>query len=243
MTQRETEIYEIIVKEPMISQIDLAQRLGLTRSAVSAYISGMLKKGIIKGHGYIVNTNPYPILIGTGYIDIMSICDSDVTRPGLYDSQKTVMTYGGAIKNVAQYLARLGCSPRAIFPVAADFFGTHFLEDCRLNGIDADGSLIMSNASMPIYNEIRYKDGSIIAAADLKDNYAEQLTVEYLKSKESLLRGAVQIILPSTITYDAVEYLTSSFKDPQLIYYAIYYDNMVQHIPLLDRFHTVVLSY
>ena len=41
MTQREREILQIIRDDPMISQYDIAKKLGITRSAISAYLNTM----------------------------------------------------------------------------------------------------------------------------------------------------------------------------------------------------------
>lgn len=47
MTQREQQILEWIRQDPMISQEDLAQRAGITRSSVGVHISNLMKKGCI----------------------------------------------------------------------------------------------------------------------------------------------------------------------------------------------------
>ena len=54
MTNREQEILELIRKNPMISQKELADSLGITRSSVAVHISNLLKKGYVVGKGYIV---------------------------------------------------------------------------------------------------------------------------------------------------------------------------------------------
>ena len=51
MTQREQQILEWIRQDPMISQEDLAQRAGITRSSVGVHISNLMKKGCILGEG------------------------------------------------------------------------------------------------------------------------------------------------------------------------------------------------
>ena len=46
MTKREKEIIDILRKEPMISQIDLAKRLGISRSSAAVHITNMMKKAL-----------------------------------------------------------------------------------------------------------------------------------------------------------------------------------------------------
>ena len=49
MTQREREIYEIIKQDPSISQNEIAQKLNISRSAVSVYLNELYKKKIFVG--------------------------------------------------------------------------------------------------------------------------------------------------------------------------------------------------
>ena len=70
MTQREQEILNILKQEPTISQNDIASRLGITRSSVAVHITNLLKKGYLLGKGYIVQDEPYVLVIGGSNIDI-----------------------------------------------------------------------------------------------------------------------------------------------------------------------------
>ena len=45
MTQRERQVLQLIESDPLISQQDIAQRLGITRSSVAVHISNLTKKG------------------------------------------------------------------------------------------------------------------------------------------------------------------------------------------------------
>ena len=53
MTQRERQLLEWIRENPMISQQELADKAGITRSSVAVHISNLIKKGCITGKGYI----------------------------------------------------------------------------------------------------------------------------------------------------------------------------------------------
>ena len=58
MTQRERQILNWIKENPMISQQELADKAGITRSSAAVHISNLMKKGYISGKGYIVRTPP-----------------------------------------------------------------------------------------------------------------------------------------------------------------------------------------
>ena len=49
MTKREQEILSWIRENPLISQQELAQRAGITRSSVAVHISNLMRKGLIRG--------------------------------------------------------------------------------------------------------------------------------------------------------------------------------------------------
>ena len=60
MTQREAQILQWIRENPMISQQELADRAGITRSSVAVHISNLMKKGYIGGKGTSSGTRPTP---------------------------------------------------------------------------------------------------------------------------------------------------------------------------------------
>ena len=58
MTNREKELLQILKENPMISQNDLADMLNITRSSIGVHISNLIRKGYIKGKGYILDEQP-----------------------------------------------------------------------------------------------------------------------------------------------------------------------------------------
>ena len=51
MTDRETQIFQWIKENPMISQQEIADRANIARSSVAVHISNLMKKGKIR-NGY-----------------------------------------------------------------------------------------------------------------------------------------------------------------------------------------------
>ena len=70
MTQRERQILRWIEENPLISQQELADKAGITRSSAAVHISNLMKKGVILGKGYLVNTAPYVVVVGGVNMDI-----------------------------------------------------------------------------------------------------------------------------------------------------------------------------
>lgn len=53
-TERESQILKLIQENPLITQKELAQRLGITRPGVASHISRLIKAGLISGKGYVL---------------------------------------------------------------------------------------------------------------------------------------------------------------------------------------------
>ena len=73
MTQRERQILEWIRQDPMISQQELAEKAGITRSSAAVHISNLMKKGYIAGRGYLLRTEPYIVVVGGVNMDIGAV--------------------------------------------------------------------------------------------------------------------------------------------------------------------------
>ena len=243
MTGREAEIYKILQTDPMISQNDIALQLGITRSAVSVYLNNMIKKGILRGRGYLLNEADYPVLIGPGHIDIRSYCEEEqfttsMVGTGLY-CKRTDVTYGGTIKNVASYLTRLECKPHAIFSVGSDFLGSQFLQNCNECGINVEDSLVVPESITPIYNEILTVKGRVTYAY-MKENLADRLSPAFLQTKQRSLRGANEVVIHDSLTVETAEYLLSTCSDSYTIFFSVMYPDTMKFLELLPRFKLVV---
>ena len=113
MTQREREILNWIEREPMISQQELADRLGITRSSVAVHISNLTKKGYIAGKGYVLRSGTYAMVVGGVNIDIggrshKALVPSD-SNPGCVTT-----ALGGVGRNIAHNLALMGTEVRML---------------------------------------------------------------------------------------------------------------------------------
>lgn len=72
-TEREKQILDLIRQNPMISQKELAEKLGITRPGVASHISRLIKEGLILGKGYVLPKKEYVTVIGAVNMDIYGI--------------------------------------------------------------------------------------------------------------------------------------------------------------------------
>lgn len=73
MTQRERQILEWIRENPLISQQELAEKAGITRSSAAVHISNLMKKGYIAGRGYLLREEKYIVVVGGVNMDIGAV--------------------------------------------------------------------------------------------------------------------------------------------------------------------------
>ena len=63
MNNREKEILAILRRNPLIQQNEIADMLQISRSRVAAHIMDLMRKGRIKGKGYILTEQEYCVLL------------------------------------------------------------------------------------------------------------------------------------------------------------------------------------
>ncbi len=239
MTERELEIFEIIKENPAIEQSEIAARLNIARSSVAVHIANMQKKGYILGKGYIVKGEEYICGVGAANVDIhgksrKSIIMRD-SNPGFMKSSA-----GGVTRNVCENLARLGNDAKLISAIGNDVYGMKIKNDSNEAGVDISNLYTVENHASSTYISILDENGDmLVALSDMR--VLEQLPLEYLRSKMTLIRNAKVVTLDPSLPYESIEEvlkiceatMTPVFMDPVSSAYA-------QKIkPLVGRFHTI----
>ena len=143
MTQRERQVLNWIEEKPLISQQELADKAGITRSSVAVHISNLMKKGYITGKGYIVHTAPYVTVVGGVNMDIGG-WPGEV--PVMQDSNPGVvrMSLGGVGRNIAHNMALLGMDVRMLTGRTSTYL---FITDER-------GDMALAVSDMEIYKHL-----------------------------------------------------------------------------------------
>jgi len=210
LTQREREILEIIKGNPLISQQEIGQALGITRSSVAVHIANLIKKGYIKGKGYIVSEEDYVTVIGGANIDIHGLPNQELK---LKDSNPGAVriSLGGVARNIAENLVKLKISTNLITALGNDIYGNIIKNNCTTIGINIENSLILENKSTSVYLSLLNHEGDMEAAISHMD-ILDDLSLDFIKEKSGIINNSRIIILDTNLRQDTIEYITSSFK-------------------------------
>jgi len=240
LTLREQEILEIILSNPLISQKELAERLGITRSSAAVHISRLTKKGRIKGKGYITTKEPYVVLAGAANLDILGFtkdplipCDSNPGRVRLCP--------GGVSRNIAENLSRLGVKTELITAVGNGIAGKYILENCASEGISTRHSLILQNTTSSIYLALMDNDGDMaLALSDM--SISDHLTKEYLRKKKNLFDSASVIVADTCLSTESLEYLLDTSRKTITCIDPVSVTKGRKLIPMVGKIHTLKMN-
>ena len=212
MTQREREILNWIAENPMISQQELAEKAGITRSSVAVHISNLMKKGCIVGRGYIVHTAPYAVVVGGVNMDIggrpaRALVPQD-SNPG-----QVRMSLGGVGRNIAHNMALLGVDVRLLTAFGDDLYAQKLAASCGELGIDISQALQVPGAPTSTYLFIADERGDMALAVSDMEIYAH-VTPAWLSTRQALLDNAQLIVFDTNIPAESVAWLAENVKVP-----------------------------
>ena len=143
MTQRERQVLQLIEKDPLISQQQIADKLGITRSSAAVHISNLSRKGLIAGRGYVLRSGSYAVVVGGVNVDIggrsfAPLVSAD-SNPG-----RVTISLGGVGRNIAHNLSLLGADVRLLTAYGDDAHGAQVAASCSELGIDLSHALRVS---------------------------------------------------------------------------------------------------
>ncbi len=211
MTNREQEVLDLIKKNPMISQEELGERLGITRSSASVHISNLVKKGKILGKGYIFQDNPYVTVIGGANMDIQGFPKENLI-PGDSNIGTVKMSLGGVGRNISENLVRLGIETKLISVLGDDVYGSKILEESGIIGLDMSDCLILKGESTSTYLAVLDETHDMSVAISSMDIY-ERMTVDFIEEKKYVIDNSKLCILDTNIPKNVIEYLLNNHKN------------------------------
>ncbi len=209
MTQREQEILNILKQEPTISQNDIASRLGITRSSVAVHITNLLKKGYLLGKGYIVQDEPYVLVIGGSNVDIQGFPKEKlIQRDSNIGTVK--VSLGGVGRNIAENCARLGVPTRLMSVIGDDPYGQKILKEAQAIGLNMQDTVVLSGESTSTYLSILDETHDMALAINHMDSI-EKLTVDHIRAKRSIIEHAQLVVLDTNLSQAVLDHLLTQY--------------------------------
>lgn len=237
MTNRERQIYQLLRENPMISQKEIADKLGIQRSSVAVHILNLTKKGVVKGKGYILSEGEYVLVIGGSNVDITGF-PKGVLRLEDSNPGKIKMSMGGVGRNIAENLARLGTSTKMLTAIGRDVYGQKIIEESRRIDLDMSQALIVDNEATSIYLSIMNEMGDMkLALSDM--DIAERIDTDYISKNAKLIRSARAVVVDANLNQSVLEYLFSNFKDVDFFVDTVSATKAQKLCKLMPYIHTI----
>ena len=215
MTQRERQILQLIEENPMISQQEIAEKMGITRSSVAVHISNLIKKGYIAGKGYVVRSGSYAVVVGGVNVDIGGKSFAPLVAADSNPGQVSI-SLGGVGRNIAHNLALLGTDVRMLTAYGDDAHGQQVAASCSSLGIDLSHALKVPGGTTSTYLYLTDERGEMaLAVSDME--ICKKITPAYLAENLSLLQNAQVVVADANIPAESLHYLAENCTAPLFI--------------------------
>ena len=212
MTKREQEILAWITENPLISQRELAEKAGITRSSVAVHISNLMKKGCISGKGYIVRTAPCVTVAGGVNVDIGGKTEAALV-PGDSNPGTVQTSLGGVGRNIAHNMALLGLDVRLVTAFGDDLNAKKIADSCAALGIDVSSSPVIPGGRTSTYLFINDEKGDMALAVSDMEIY-RHLTPQVLAKRMKLFNGSRAVVLDANLPEESIRYLAENCAAP-----------------------------
>lgn len=214
MTQRERQILDWIRQDPTISQQELAEKAGITRSSAAVHISNLMKKGYITGRGYLLNTEPYIVVIGGVNMDIGAVSRGALvardSNPG-----RVTTSLGGVGRNIAHNLCLLDQRVSMVTVLGQDGFAQSVRDNAAAIGLDLTHSAVIPGGRTGTYLFIDDCDGDMALAVNDMDIY-DHLTPDFLRQRLEHINHAGLVVVETNLPEASLHWLCEHCTAPIL---------------------------
>jgi pseudouridine kinase len=205
---KKQQLLELIRANPFIAQQELADRLGLSRSAVAGHIAGLIRERKLLGRAYVLpveHERRQVVCIGAANLDrkLRSIAPLAL---GTSNPASAVESFGGVARNIAENLARLGTRVALLTAIGNDSSGAALLDHAESLGIDTRGALRLEDAASGTYTAVLDQDGDmVVALADMA--LYDRIDAAFVAGRQAQLAGAALVVADLNLPLATVEAL------------------------------------
>ena len=206
LNDKESRVLSRIRENPYISQKDLAEEVGLSRSSIANIISGLVHKHYLLGRAYVINEDRPVICIGGMNIDRLFELQ-DEPRGGISHKVKTYAGAGGCARNLAENLGRMNI-PVSILTLVGEDAGWQVAKTYSQSYMNLAKVEVIESCPTGNYTEILDRHGEMIlgmAETEIYDN----MTPRWLSKHLPYLETAQMIVVDTNLPKDSLEQLIS----------------------------------
>jgi pseudouridine kinase len=233
MNEIENGILAAIRANPMASQQELANTMGMSRESMAGYIMRLTRKGVILGKGYILPEGNNVLVIGGANVDLTGT-SADTYRSGDSNPGNVQQSAGGVGRNIAENLARLGSNVSMITLVGNDNRGSFLIDHARDAGIQTQDFVQLANHSTSSYLALNNVNGELVGAvADM--SIIDQLLPSVLAEKISRLQAANLLIVEANLPIETISWFSEQSFNAPIVADAVSATKAVRLIPLLPK--------
>jgi len=237
ITQRECEIVEIIKRNPFVSQQEIADELKITRSSVAVHITNLLKKGIIRGRGYVVDERDHVSVIGGSNMDIVGYPFNNLKRKDSNPGGVQV-SMGGVGRNIAENLARLGAHTKLFTVVGEDIYGEQIIKESQSYGIDMSHvKKVLEEPTGTYLAILDHENDMDVAIASME--IFKKLNTSYLEEHRHIIQKSQAIVFDTNLEEEAFRFGVQLFKDNDLFLDTVSHTKALRAKDVIGYFHTI----
>ncbi|MFZ6770262.1 carbohydrate kinase [Undibacterium sp. Di26W] len=202
---KKEQLYQLIAAHPFISQQELADQLGLSRSAVAGHVAALIREKRLLGRAYVLPDQHAVVCIGGANID-RKMRTLGPMQMGTSNPVSQHEAFGGVARNIAENLARLGLPVNLLCAVGDDAAGQSILTQAQSVGIDARASLQIAGTLSGSYTALLNDEGDMALALAYME-CCEAMTPEYLRSRAPQRSAAAFTIADLNLPADSIALL------------------------------------
>lgn len=199
---KKEQLYQLIAAQPFISQQELADQLGLSRSAVAGHIAALIREKRLLGRAYVLPDQRPVVCIGGANID-RKLRTLGPVQLGTSNPVSQHEAFGGVARNIAENLARLGVPTRLLCAVGDDAAGRSMLDHAQSVGIDVKACLQAAGMHSGSYTALLSDEGDMVLALAHME-CCDALTPEYLQSRQPQRGHAAFTIADLNLPTDSI---------------------------------------
>jgi pseudouridine kinase len=232
----------LIRANPAISQQELADALGLSRSAVAGHIAALIRERRLLGRAYVLPDRRPLLCIGAANLDRKLRSLAPIVM-GTSNPARADESFGGVARNIAENLARLGAPVALATAVGDDAAGAALLAHASSLGVDTGATLKLADTCSGTYTAVLDGGGEmLVALADMA--LYEELTPSFIATRQALRTSAAMIVADLNLPLATVAALidAASRDAPPLVIVAVSVPKMARLPEALHGVRLIILN-